>query len=79
MVACNEDERIRRVKLRDNKSEEEIKIEESELEIIIPINDEIEKKKREAKKLEESMVNAFPMDVPFIAEAVIGNNFAQTK
>ena len=34
---------------------------------------------QEAKKLEESMVNAFPMDVPFIAEAVIGNNFAQTK
>ena len=26
MVACNEDERIRRVKLRDNKSEEEIRL-----------------------------------------------------
>jgi len=34
---------------------------------------------QESKKLELSMVNAFPMDVPFIAEAVIGNNFAETK
>jgi len=34
---------------------------------------------QEAKKLEESMVNAFPMDVPFIAEAKFGDNFAQTK
>ena len=34
---------------------------------------------QESKKLELSMVNAFPMDVPFIADAVIGNNFAETK
>ena len=34
---------------------------------------------QEAKKLEQSMVGAFPMDVPFIAEAKFGDNFAQTK
>ena len=34
---------------------------------------------QELKKLESSMVNAFKMDVPFIAEAVVGNNFAEVK
>ena len=34
---------------------------------------------QELKKLESSMINAFKMDVPFIAEAVVGNNFAEVK
>jgi DNA polymerase I-like protein with 3'-5' exonuclease and polymerase domains len=35
--------------------------------------------KQELKKLEDSMVNVFKMDVPFIAEAVVGDNFAEVK
>jgi len=34
---------------------------------------------REAKVLEECMINAFKLDVPLIAEAKIGNNFAEVK
>jgi DNA polymerase-1 len=53
--------------------------------LLLSLHDEIviscEKgyEQQEAKKLEESMINAFPMDVPFIAEAKFGNSFAETK
>jgi DNA polymerase-1 len=34
---------------------------------------------READKLEHAMINAFTLDVPLIAEAKVGNNFAEVK
>ena len=53
--------------------------------LLLSLHDEIviscEKgyEEREAKKLEDCMMYAFKLDVPFIAEAVIGNNFSEVK
>jgi DNA polymerase-1 len=53
--------------------------------LLLSLHDEIvitcEKgyEEREAAKLRHCMENTFPTDVPFIAEAVIGNNFSEVK
>lgn len=53
--------------------------------LLLSLHDEIvitcEKgyEEREAKKLEDCMMYAFKLDVPFIAEAVTGTNFSEVK
>ena len=46
-------------------------------ELIISVEEDVVE--REAKKLEHAMINAFTLDVPLIAEAKVGNNFAEVK
>jgi DNA polymerase-1 len=46
-------------------------------ELIISVEEDVVD--READKLEHSMINAFTLDVPLIAEAKVGNNFAEVK
>jgi DNA polymerase-1 len=46
-------------------------------ELIISVEEDVVE--RESKKLEHAMIHAFTLDVPLIAEAKVGNNFAEVK
>ena len=46
-------------------------------ELIISVEEDVVE--REAQLLEHCMINAFTLDVPLIAEAKVGNNFAEVK